>query len=87
MPKVMSCVAMACRYGIERAQDALRRLRRVPLTDHAEHVAAIGDLHPKAQFQLAQVFVEGTVEIGQAFVVLGFEDEIALWEGAHWRKA
>jgi hypothetical protein len=75
MPKLMSCDG-----------DGLVQ-RRVPLTDHAEHVAAIGDLHPKAQFQLAQVFVEGTVEIGQAFVVLGFEDEIALWEGAHWRKA
>ena len=53
-------------------------LHRVFGAAHAEHVAAIGDLHAEAQFDLAQMFVERAAQIGQAFAVVGFEREIAL---------
>ena len=53
------------------AQHALGELHRVIGTADAIDVAAIGDLDAEPQFDLAQMLVERTVEVGQAFVSSG----------------
>jgi hypothetical protein len=65
-------------FLVQRTQHALGRAGRRIVARNPEHVTAVGDLHAQAQLDLAQVLVEGAAEVGQAFVVLGFEDEIAI---------
>ena len=66
---------------VELAQHALGRAHGMIGAGHAEHVAAIGDLDAEAQLDLAQMLVERAVEIGEPFVVVGFEREIAVVGG------
>src|SRR6188768_3214891 len=49
----------------------------------AKLVAAIGDLDAEAQFDLAQVFVERTAQIGQTFAVIRIERDFAVGQGSH----
>ena len=65
-------------FGIQRAQEFFGARDRGIGAGDAEDVAAIGDLHAQAQFDLAQVRVEGAGQVGQAFGVVGFEGEVAL---------
>jgi hypothetical protein len=37
----------------------------------------------EAQFDLAQMFVERTVQVGQAFRIVRFEDEVVLSQSRH----
>src|SRR5690606_2133145 len=45
---------------------------------HTEQVAAVGDLHPQAQLDLAQVLVEGPAQVGQPLDLFRLQHEVAL---------
>ena len=68
---------------VQIADHAIGELHRIPIAADAIHIAAVGDFHAEAQFDLAQMFVERTVEIGEPFDVVRFEDEIVLGQCGH----
>ena len=63
------------------AQHALGQAHRRRAAVQAEQVAAIGDLDAEAQFNLAQMLVERSGEVGQPLAVVRLEREIAVGEG------
>jgi hypothetical protein len=73
-------------FVVERAQEFFGARGRGRRAGDAEDVAAIGDLHAQAQFDLPQVRVEGPGQVGQAFGVVGFEGEVALRRFVHAAK-
>ena len=46
------------------------------LTRHTEMIAATGNFHIQAVFDLSKVFVELAAEVGQTLVIGGFENDI-----------
>jgi hypothetical protein len=62
-------------FVVEHPEQAFGGADRSRITGQLEHVAAARHGDPEAQLDLAQVFVEGPAQIGQALVVLGFEGE------------
>ena len=73
--RARSSVSLAASSQSCRSSFSVRADRAVGAGD-AEDVAAIGDLHAEAQFDLAQVRVEGAGQVGQAFGVGGVEREL-----------
>ena len=71
------------RLGEQRAQQVLRAGHRLLAAADPEQVAAVGDFHAQAQFDLAQVAVEGAGQVGQAFGIGRFEGEIAVGGSGH----
>ena len=63
---------------VQLAQQPLGQLHRALIAKHAEHIAAIGDLHAEAQLDLAQMLVEGPDQVGQALAVVGFKREVVV---------
>ena len=73
------------RRVVELAQHAFAELDCIAATGDAEHVAAIGDLDAEAQFDLAQVLVERSGEVGETRAVGGIQREVVMGEAGHRR--
>jgi hypothetical protein len=65
------------RHLEQRLDDVAADLGRARLAGDAEMIAATRDLDAESLFDLSQVFVELAAEIGQAFVIGGFQDHVA----------
>ena len=66
----------ARRCPVQALQHLARLLHAAGLADYAELVAAAVDLHTEALLQLPQVIIELPAQLGQAFVVRGFQRDI-----------
>ena len=75
--------SLATRFRVQAAQQFFRGLHFGGGAGDLEDVAAVGDLHAQAQFDLAQVCVKRATEVGQAFDVFGFQQEFAFVLGGH----
>ena len=60
----------------QRFQHVATDLRRAGLSRYPKAVAATGDIHIEAAFDLPQVFVKLAAQIGQALIVGGLEDHV-----------
>jgi len=68
--------ALAIRHFEKPVQYVAAELRRARLPGDAKVIAAAGDFHIEAAFDLPQVFIELAAEIGQTVVVGGLENDI-----------
>jgi len=60
----------------QRLEYATPALGRAGLTRDAEAIAAARDFDVETTFDLAQVFIELTAEVGEAVIVGGLEDDV-----------
>ena len=68
--------SLLIRHCKQRQQDVTTNLRGAGSSCHTKAVAATGDFNIEAAFNLPQVFIKLTAEIGQAIVIGGLENQV-----------
>ena len=63
-------------HAEERVQDIATDFRGVGMTGNTETISTAGNFNVEATFNLAQVLVELTAEVGESTVICGLQDDI-----------
>ena len=63
-------------FRIQVSQHFLGRLHGTAIADDTKCIASIIYLHPETAFNLAQVIIELTAQVGKPLIIGGFENNI-----------